>query len=438
MGSLIPKKPQRLAAFGVLGAMACGAAAAAVGSCQVYDTSLLQPAEDAGIPQGNGVGWWSAKGKDGCFSAGMPKDGDRPAPVADTTSLPPIYLAIANMRIGALNPKGELDPNAWQDVGFDLDGTCTGSPTCSQDEPTPSCRAATVAVPTDGSYCRDNTFGKLEYQATTIKELGGKYGLSDDAFNCALCIGAYNFIIRVSDYNGKPDDDHVRVDMYPSPGLESVLPWDCASGDWKNHPCFQQDMPFTVRQDSVAEARGGPELPNAKLFDADAYVRQGYLVFKLPADTLFWFPGKKAPVTAYPLRLQQGIVTGKIARAANGVWSVTDGIIAGRAKKDDIIKGFRLIGFCEADSNYALMSTFVSNNLDMLGSGDVDPNKPCDAMSVGLGYTAVQATAGKLEAVDDLVECAAPPVDGGSDAAVDAAPDGPADAGPDVRDAGPG
>jgi hypothetical protein len=429
----------RPTAWGGLGAgvlVLSGVFGLAIGSCSIYDKGLLLPGDDASVPQGSGVGWWSGKGSDGCFTAGMPRPTDRPAP-SEGASLAPIYLAIRTMRIGSLNAKGELDPNAWQDLGFDVDGTCTGSATCPQDEPKPSCKSATVSVPTDGNYCRDNTFGRLEYQATTIKELGGKYGLSDDAFNCALCIGAYNFVIRVSGYNGKPDDDSVRVDMYPSPGLETVLPWDCASGDWKNHPCFTQDMPFTIRADSVAEPRGGPDVGAGKTFDDKAFVKQGYLVFTLPGDTLFWFPGYKAPVTAYPVRIQGGVVSGKIARATDGTWGVTDGIIAGRVKKDDVIRGFRLIGFCEQDSNYALMTTFVSNNLDLLASGERDPNRPCDAMSVGLGYTATQATPGRLEPVADPVECAPRPGDAGTDAG-DAGADAPADAPGDVRDGGPG
>jgi hypothetical protein len=428
----------KVRAFGLAGAallVLAGFFGAAAESCSVYDRSLLLPGDDASVPQGSGVGWWSGKGSDGCFTAGMPTPSDRPAPV-EGASLPPIYLAIRSMRIGSLNAKGELDQNAWKDLGFDIDGTCTGSATCPQEEPKPSCKAATVSVPTDGNYCRDNTFGRLEYQATTIKELGGKYGLSDDAFNCALCIGAYNFVIRVSDYNGKGDDDRVRVDMYPSPGLDKVLPWDCASGDWKNHPCFTQDMPFLIREDSMAQPRGGPDLGDSKIFDDQAYVRQGYIVFTLPSDTLFWFPGTKAPATAYPLRLQSGVVTGRLARASDGTWGVTDGVIAGRVKRDDIIRGFRLIGVCEQDPNYGLLNTFVNNNLDVLASGDPDPSKPCDAMSVGLGYVAVQATPGRLEPVADPVECAVR--DAGADAREDAGADAPVDASGDVRDAGGG
>ena len=51
------------------------------------------------------------------------------------------------------------------------------------------------------------------------------------------------------------------------------------------------------------------------------------------------------------------------------------------------------------------MSTFISDNLDVLVDGRSDPNAPCDSMSIGLGFTARQATAGKTDSVEPLVEC---------------------------------
>jgi hypothetical protein len=266
----------------------------------------------------------------------------------------------------------------------------------------------------DGNHCRDNTFGRVEFQAALVPEVAKKYGLSDDAFNCALCVGHYNFLVRLTNYNGLADDDSVRVDLYPSPGLENVLPWNCADPTWTRRPCFTPDMPWTVQSDVLTSQRGGPELPDSKLKDDQAYVREGYLVATLPDDTLFWFPGYKALVVAYPLRLQKAIVTGRVAKGTDGVWRIDDGIIAGRSRAADVVKGFRLIGFCEGDANYKLMTEFIDKNLDLLGDGARDPNVTCDAMSVGLAFQASQATAGKVAKVAPLQECKLPArADGG-------------------------
>lgn len=406
---------------------ASGALARGVG-CQVYDVSLLDPPADAGTTAKNGVGWWSRADSDGCFSAGVPRPEDRPPPSA-APNVEPIFMAVASMRIGSLDENGTLDPNAWQSIGFDLDGTCTGSDTCPRTgDPRVSCVPSSAQVARDGQFCRDNTFGRLEYTAQLVPELAKKYGLNDDAFNCALCTGQYNFLLKITGYNGLPDDDQVRVDLYPSPGLEKPLPWNCALPDWKTHPCFTPDLPWTLRADSVLGSTSGVDVGPSKLFDDSAYVREGYLVVRLPEDTLFWFPGTKALAVAYPLALQKGIVTGRIVKGPDGVYRIEDGIIAGRAKKDDMLRGFRLIGFCEDDANFPLMEQFISSNLDTLSDGTTDPARPCDSMSVGLAFTGLQAKPGKLEAVQPLVECGGKLVDGGADASADAGADAPSDA----------
>lgn len=388
--------------------VALGALAAASASgCDVYTPELLEPVA-LPVPPQSGIGWWSGPGDRGCFSARTPLAKDRPAK-ASPGDVGPITLAIGAMRLGSLDANGDLDPSAWKDIGYDLDGVCTGSDTCEGADSPPSCAPTVPQIAYDGTYCRDNTFGRLEYQVALVPELADRYGLSDDAFNCALCVGHYNFLIRITGYNGEPDDDSVRVDLYPSPGLENVLPWNCADPTWKTRPCFTSDMPWTVQEDVLAERTGGPELPDSILFDDTAFVRQGYLVATLPEDTLFWFPGYKALVVAYPLRLQKGIVTGKLSRGNDGAWRVADGVIAGRSRAADIVRGFRLIGFCESDPNYGLMTEFVDKNLDILADGPNDPEVTCDAMSVGVTFTALQATAGEPATVEPLRECAPRP-----------------------------
>ena len=408
--------------------LALGAGAATFFAyCNVYTPDLV-PQIDAST----GIGWWSGTDDAGCFSAKMPTAADRPKP-GDTSELAPIYFAISDMRLGSQNPAFQPDPNAWEDLGFDLDGVCTNSPTCGTDTPLVSCKPTLSEVAYDGNYCRDNTFGRLEVQAASIPEVGGKYGLNDDAFNCALCTGAYNFIIKLSKYNGTANDDSVRLDMYPSPGLENVLPWNCQDPSWRAHPCFTADMPWLIRDTAVTAPQGGPSLPDAVFADPNAYVRDGYLVATTPPDTLFWFPsiaGRKADVaTAFPLKLAQGVVVGRIIRGQDGTWTVSDGTIAGRSRESDIIDGFNLIGFCASTdpNNYGLMQNFLHGKLDILANGGSDPNVTCDGVSVGIAYTARQATAGALIHVDDLVPCAAAG-DGGTDGSADAGDAGASEA----------
>lgn len=403
-----------------------GVGAAALAQCSVYDTSLLTPAPPPVEPK-SGVGFWSGAGDRGCFSAKVPRPEDRPAPGSQAT-VPPIYLAITSTRLGSLDPKGALDPNAWQDIGYDLDGVCTGAASCEGTDSPPSCKPTVPQISTDGNFCRDNTFGRLEFTAALVPEIAKKYGLNDDAFNCALCVGDYNYVIKISGYNGEPNDDRVRVDLYPSTGLVKVLPWDCADPSWKTRPCFTPDGVFKIEKGGMVNPAPGPDLPPAKIADDNAYVRDGYLVIKL-SDIFLWFPGYNALVTAYPIQLKAGIASGKLARGSDGVWRISDGIIGGRSLAADLVKGFRNIGFCETDSNYQLLVDFVAKNLDVLADGTKSSERTCDAMSVGIGFEALQAVAGPLDEVEPLRECVlrGGAVDGGTDAGGDAATDAPKD-----------
>jgi hypothetical protein len=401
-------------------ALAAGLSASLSDACNVYDTSLLggdSGGVDAGVARRGGVGYWSgpADSPPGCFSARYPRVEDRPA-AGNPGVLPPFYLAFQTLNTGSLNDEGKLDPEAWRNVGFDLDGTCTGSETCETPGQTNlSCKPVASGVPLDGAYCRDNTFGRLGYQAAVAPETSKAYGLNSEGFNCALCVGAYNYLFRISGYNGDLEDDQVRVDFYPSPGLEKMLPWDCSSEDWKSHPCFDSDQKWQIRDTALAGPLGpNGAVPESKLFDANAFVREGVLFVTLPDNTLFWFPGQRAIATAYPLTIQKGFVTAKLGRGKDGLWRATDGVVAGRAKRDDVIKGLRLVGICESDPNYAFVEQFVSGNLDLLASGERDPNKPCDAISLGIPFTAIQAQPGGVATVADLVECQKRPVAGGA------------------------
>lgn len=373
-------------------------AAAGVAACQIYDESLLTPE----VPFGGGIGFWSGRGDQDCYSAGVPQERERPND-SNNSELPPVYLVLRTIRLGERDINGIPDPEAWKDLGFDLDGVCTNSQTCTTGVVKPSCRPIGATVPYDGNHCRDNTFGRLAYEAARVPEVSGRY-LNPNALDCAFCTGRYGFLVRISHYNGTLNDAHVRVDYIPSPGLEAPLPWSCADTGWKRRPCASADLPWALQEDAL-ESRGAA--PTGKLHVEDAYVARGYLVSKLPPGTVFQFPRRTGSdvATPFPLRLNDGIFAGKLGRERDGSWALTDGMLAGRASAESIFRGFRITGLCEGDPNYKLVQAFVNNNVDIRADSVVDANRPCDALSVGVGFTAVQARPGRVEAVVPPVEC---------------------------------
>lgn len=426
MSKLVQKT---LAAF-----LVCGSVLSA---CKVYPASLLDPVEgagggggtsatsgSAGAPSGYGVGFWSSTRDDGCVTAGAPTPQMRPEGTS-ADQLDPIYLAIDSLILGSENPSWMKDKEAWKGYGFDLDGVCTSSETCGADEdadtPPQTCKAKTAKVPIDGNYCRDNTFGSL-VSGVAETAIGSNYRLTDDSFNCGLCLGRFTFIVKISRYNGQSNDGDVRVDLYASRGLETPIPFECTP-EWRtqlydNGLCWQSNQPFLVEQGSMDAPGPGPSLPNGKSFDDHAYVRDGYLVMTMPPDTRLWFPHTvDSPIYTFPVILAGGVTTGKLVKNSDTTWSIDDGVIAGWVTGSNIVEAFERLGFCEGkDELYPFMTTLVSNNLDISSTGSRDPSIPCDAISLGVPFKARQASVGGLSDTPFPERCApgVPPSSGGA------------------------
>jgi len=405
-------------------------------ACKVYDESLLDGSGGKPVSKdlwGSGVGFWSRVRSDGCVSAGVPTKDMRPksAPEGDVGE---VFFAVRSMALGSLDRNGDKTEGAWKDLGFDLDGLCTNSDTCDHTDEAFSCNPK-AAMSADGNYCRDNTFGLLEQQTIAVNDLGKTFGLSNDAFNCALCRGDYNFVFRLTGWNGQDNDSNVRVDIYPSPGLETqTATWQCdlnaPIGSWKTNGCWTQADKFTVQTGTYEGSISGKPLPNALLNDPTAYVRDGYIVAELPENALFWFPGKSA-AWAYPLKLQKGLVVGKLTKDGE-VYKLEDGTIAGRARNTDLIQGFTDLGLCEENTLWPVLTTQLGLNSDVLWNGTNSEEVDCDAVSVGIGFEAEQAdyTITPRDGVD-LPGC---PIgtDGGTDSGADSGTDSGTDAASDA------
>src|SRR5688572_2189399 len=143
---------------------------------------------DAGAPSP----WWHERNSHDCESEGRPSREDLPTCASDGTSLAPIYLAMSRLRLGAANDDAELSPNlnAWLDIGFDLDGSCTRSATCKGNNGAPvdesACRYNPDMEPIDGNRCRDNVFGALFGLMAESPLTAGWLGLTEADWNCEL------------------------------------------------------------------------------------------------------------------------------------------------------------------------------------------------------------------------------------------------------------
>jgi hypothetical protein len=137
----------------------------------------------------------------------------------------------------------------------------------------------------------------------------------------------------------------------------------------------------------------------ARFADNDAYVTNGKLTFALIESEFTATNG----LTQLSMTISDGTGVAEIVPGPNGP-SLRDGIIAGRLKLADMFKmvaDFRDHNgapFCANETNPYWMATrdAFCRGLD-IQVGSPQPNKKCDAISVGLGFEAEPAKTGIVE-----------------------------------------
>jgi cysteine-rich repeat protein len=355
--------------------------------------------------------WWSQKAGD-CKSAGAPGPEDRPNLLDNVSDkdVGEIYLGWSRLWLGTTDRDGKATDTAWQGFGLDLDGVCTNSSTCPSVKNAVSCHSSASQIPFDGELCRDNTFASLQPVVARVPEIGQKFGLSEDVFNCALWRGDYNVIVRVSGYNGRADDSQVRVDFYQSDGLEQAQGWKCPVDNYRDtYPLWRASATWRIDESTLTGAITEPgHLPDSTIADPHAYVKSGYLVAAIPDGATLRLAGNGMPYRGFPLTAHRGLWIGNLYKAQDSTWHMRDGLDTGRTRKEELIKSFREIGLCEGlglDSFYQSVTTYVDENADLLADGSVSPDTPCDAMSFGLGFEASQVTPGAPARIEPLIEC---------------------------------
>ena len=386
-------------------------------ACNVYDESLLVAPDAAssssGGTAGRGIGYWSGPGEFSCESAGKPTPDDKPraTPAGDVG---PIVVALRKIDLGSANPvDGGPAEEEWKRLGFDMDGLCTGSSrTCGQSGG-PSCAPRQGQIPIDGEYCRDNSFGNLATTLTYASSLTSEFGFG--TFDCALCRGALNFLVRIQGYNGQANDDAIEVDFFPAVGFDRLLPVECTTG-LPDSACFLPSMPWNIDRKVVTGANPG-DSPST-LRATTAFVRDGQVTMFLPDGMPIYFPGADdSIIRAFPITVHRGFITGRIAKQSDGTWHVEDGMIGGATTLDEVLQSLVSIGLCPGDPNYAVAQNVIENVADVLVSGENAPATPCDAVSIGIGFTAYQATLGRAVEAPVRDYCGASSSDAGPDSA---------------------
>lgn len=395
-------------------------------------------AKDSGADVGSETGpdSMTAKGplrivtdEHGCESVRAPNRADRPDSRYEGESLAPIYLAMSRIRFGTTNDDKALTMNteAWRDIGVDRDERCTNSPTCEvngQRVDEPSCKSE-VGVNPEGNRCIDNAMGNLFAMGTLVvgvayspREL---FGMSDPDWNCELHRGGFSMIFKISDYNGLDNDPLVRLDMYVSSGLQELPVWTCRdtiestlNENWYDNPPWLARMHWKIARRSISPSAqsAGEDVPDANAFDAQAFVRDGFLFAELPDRHEFAFAGDRTPIPGIRTFIHKSILLARLFRDPdNKAWRMDDGLLSCLIVPDEFVASIREIGFCKnICGTYDAMKSYLYAAQDVLLTGASQPDTPCTALSFAADFEASQATAtaNDVEDIAEPVDCPQP------------------------------
>jgi hypothetical protein len=359
-----------------------------------------------------------------CETAGAPKDSDRPVSSDPGADLSPLYFAVYRFRIGAVDEKPDPmnpnltilppNPNAWKEIGFDLDGSCTRSNnagekchTSDEIQPLVDQRACanSETVPFDGNNCIDNSIGNLFNIAAQSPSIGDWFGLRESDWNCEMWRGGFSNIYKVSNYNGQPNDDSVKVDLYTSTGLQTLPLWKCRTKidqpldpNWNTHALWPTKAHWIISEDSISSSADqiGTEVKDSKWEDPAAYVRGGWLVSRFPDGSWIWLDGERTPVPGFREIMHRPLMAVKLVKdKQTGLWSMDQGTLSFVARPGEMLDGFGQLGFCDnMCGTFNTVKNYLNTYQDALSSDTTaPPTTKCDALSYGHTFRAAQITA---------------------------------------------
>jgi hypothetical protein len=277
-----------------------------------------------------------------------------------------LLFAVRTVDLGIRDDGGVPAP-----YGYDLDGLCTCPGPADCVGTMPNC---------DQPGGIDNAGGALFRQ---FYQLSGGGFLSQDAANTQISAGQATLLLRVSKYNGKPNDTQVILALYVSDG---TVPNDAGVSP---PPVWDGTDTWTVDNGSLIAGI------TPKYFDSSAYVSGGTLVGR-PVEYLVPLPLDQYDVMT--VDLVGGIVTGKLEQAQS-TWAIAAGIVDGRWPAVTLLGDLAYVHdpqntnayLCPSTSSYMGLKGLLCPSLDITADSTSPHSQPCDAISLAIGFAAQTA-----------------------------------------------
>jgi hypothetical protein len=357
-------------------------------ACAVYDPSLL-------LTSDSGTGMDGGVDPNVCTHVSPPGRPD--SGVDSDAGTLQVIAAFRTIDIG-------LAADASTPFGYDLDDQCT-------------CPGPSSCVPEKGAMipCDDDAGGNTGRDNTStvlFRSLGGAASTGTAQIDDGLSNGQYGLLLVIDKYNGMPNDPNVTVSYYVSNGLDrtdggsAAPPTFMGLDKWTIDPESLQDPP--ADPSSISSCMGNPRCQSA-FSDDQAYVSNGFVVAHFNQLTVAF--GDRSFLGGATMALTNAVVVAElriVPLLQNFSYELVGGTIAGRWPTKSLLQTLATIpdtstdgGFlCGQNLTYLLIKTAVCQTADISqNQANDNSNAACDAVSVGMTFTAGPAQLGAVLAV---------------------------------------
>jgi hypothetical protein len=274
-------------------------------------------------------------------------------------------FAFNKLFLGDSSVGGVVSRTAWRSYGYDLDGKVTAKD--STDVCT-SRAGASAEMRVDGDGGIDNSFG------ANVLPMLAPFGLSSRRESQRLADGAYTYLLAIVGLAADPAQTNLAV-----------------PGSWLQGATFPGTPTFTLAESWPVTAGSlvdGSLAGGAKVTFRDAYVVGGTWVSSGSSDVVLHVDTGGADLS---LAIHHAVVTFQHpspTRAARGV-------IAGVLDPEALVEAIRQISGRSAPSlctgsAWDSIAAQIRQAADILLDGSNAAGKPCDGISIGIGFEAEQ------------------------------------------------
>ncbi len=367
---------RRLASLAALVASALACASVSCAAILGFERLSEEPAE-GGLPDGDASDAPALDGGTDAPTSGQCSELGVPPPPADAAvgTAPTILGALRVLDFGL-----EVDGARPQVPGFNLDLTC------STDIASSSC--TTKLLPTTfETHAKDKNASGLDNAGFSLIEYIARFSdvLSPKGINDGIKAGKYGAVIRVEGWNGLPDDDDIRVEIFPAIGFDE-------NGNGGATPELDEDDLWLLD----GRFKVGGVLEASTIKSDRAWVAGGRAVARFKQVTLpLLLADDPKPFDDH---MTDAVVAVTIGTAASGKRELRDGVIGGRWKTSDFLAQVRTIflanssglvntTLCDdvpgAKLIYGSVKDTICDGRDIRSDSEDGKGLPCDAISAG-------------------------------------------------------